>query len=89
MRSVWFAHVKVAIVIGAAAGLAACGGAGRGVTPPLASAPAKVIVTPSSVALGFGVHFQFQAVVVDSVGAPTHHHAVDWCLTPPATHNTI
>ncbi|MDE3173068.1 MAG: hypothetical protein KGN74_08350 [Gemmatimonadota bacterium] len=76
----WMAAVAAAGLIG----VGACGGNGatRGVTLPIVSVPARVIVTPASVSLGFGVPYQFHAVVEDSAGAPTRDQAVQWSLSP-------
>jgi len=87
MHRVSFERMKGAVPVVALVGLAACGGsaASKGVTRPVITTPAKVIVSPASAAMGYGVHFQFHAVVEDSAGALTGDQTVDWSLTPPST----
>lgn len=87
MHHVSFDRMKGTVPVIALVGLAACGGsaASKGVTLPRMTTPTQVIVTPASVAMGFGVHVQFHAVVADSAGALTRDQAVEWSLTPPST----
>lgn len=88
MHPVTFERMKRAVPVVVLVGLAACGGSAnsRGVTPPpITNPPAKVIVTPASAAMGYGVHVQFHAVVEDSAGALTSDQAVGWSLTPAST----
>ncbi len=86
MRPASFEQWMVVVAVVGAVGLGACGGSGvnRGVTLPIVSVPAKVIVTPASVTVAPGASTEFSALVEDSAGASAVDQAVHWSLTPPS-----
>jgi hypothetical protein len=88
MRPVSFEPVKVAVVV-AVLGLSACGGAAAVTRPGGGTPPARVIVTPAFVSMGFGVPVRFSAAVLDSAGTLTADQAVTWRVLPASGPATI
>ena len=70
-------------LIGTGLMLAACGGAGAGLTTPPAPV-ASVAVTPAAATVGVGTTVQLTVTIKDAAGSVLTGRAVTWATSPGA-----